>query len=124
MAGSVAAERARPAVDRRTWWIDAAVLAAIAVLLRIPAFVASRHLTYDDGFFGLSAIEMRDGVVPFRDLFSPQGPLHLPLLPGDVGQRTRPEYCRSLPGPPSPSSRTPPGDASHPASGRSSPRCS
>ena len=70
----------RPAVDRRAWWIDAAVLAAIAVLLRIPAFVASRHLTYDDGFFGLSAIEMRDGVVPFRDLFSPQGPMHLPLL--------------------------------------------
>jgi hypothetical protein len=60
--------------------MDAAVLAGIAVLLRLPAFVASRHLTYDDGFFGLSAIEMRDGVVPFRDLFSPQGPLHLPLL--------------------------------------------
>jgi Dolichyl-phosphate-mannose-protein mannosyltransferase len=74
------AERTRAAADRRAWWIDAAVLAAIAVLLRIPAFVASRHLTYDDGFFGLSAIEMRDGVVPFRDLFSPQGPLHLPLL--------------------------------------------
>ena len=80
MARPVAAERTRPTVDRRTWWIDAAVLAVIAVLLRIPAFVASRHLTYDDGFFGLSAIEMRDGVVPFRDLFSPQGPLHLPLL--------------------------------------------
>jgi hypothetical protein len=76
----VAAERARPAVHRRTWWIDAAVLATVAALLRIPAFVASRHLTYDDGFFGLSAIEMREGVVPFRDLFSPQGPLHLPLL--------------------------------------------
>src|SRR5215204_1069545 len=80
MARPVAAERARPAVDRRTWSIDAAVLAAIAVMLRIPAFVANRHLTYDDGFFGLSAIEMRDGVIPFRDLFSPQGPLHLPLL--------------------------------------------
>jgi hypothetical protein len=76
----VAAERARPAVNRRTWWIDATVLATVAAVLRIPAFVASRHLTYDDGFFGLSAIEMRDGVVPFRDLFSPQGPLHLPLL--------------------------------------------
>ncbi len=61
----------RAATDRRAWWIDAAVLAGIAVLLRIPAFVASRHLTYDDGFFGLSAIEMRDGVVPFRELFSP-----------------------------------------------------
>jgi 4-amino-4-deoxy-L-arabinose transferase-like glycosyltransferase len=80
MAGPVVAERTRPAVDRRTWRLDAAVLAAIAVLLRIPAFVASRHLTYDDGFFGLSALEMRHGVQPFRELFSPQGPLHLPLL--------------------------------------------
>jgi hypothetical protein len=80
MAGPVTAERARPAVDRRTWRIDAAALAAVAVLLRIPAFVASRHLTYDDGFFGLSATEMRHGVEPFRELFSPQGPLHLPLL--------------------------------------------
>jgi 4-amino-4-deoxy-L-arabinose transferase-like glycosyltransferase len=82
MSERVAAERTRslPRRDHRTWWIDAAVLAAIAVVLRIPAFVASRHLTYDDGFFGLSAIEMRDGVVPFKELFSPQGPLHLPLL--------------------------------------------
>jgi Dolichyl-phosphate-mannose-protein mannosyltransferase len=80
LGATVAAERTRPAVDRPTWRIDAAVLAAVAVVLRIPAFLASRHLTYDDGFFGLSAIEMRDSVVPFRELFSPQGPLHLPLL--------------------------------------------
>jgi Dolichyl-phosphate-mannose-protein mannosyltransferase len=77
---AVTAERTRPAVDRRTWRLDAAALATVAVLLRVPAFVASRHLTYDDGFFGLSALEMRDGVQPFRELFSPQGPLHLPLL--------------------------------------------
>jgi Dolichyl-phosphate-mannose-protein mannosyltransferase len=81
MAGAVEAqERTRPDIDRRTWRLDAVVLAGIAVLLRIPAFVASRHLTYDDGFFGLFAIEMRDGVEPFRDLFSPQGPLFAPLL--------------------------------------------
>jgi hypothetical protein len=80
MSERVAAEHTRSEVDRRAWWTDAGVLAAVAVVLRIPAFVASRHLTYDDGFFGLSAIEMRDGVVPFRELFSPQGPLHLPLL--------------------------------------------
>lgn len=82
MSERVAAERTRPLPysDRRTWWIDAAVLAVVAAAVRIPAFVASRHLTYDDGFFGLSAIEMRNGVVPFKDLFSPQGPLHLPLL--------------------------------------------
>lgn len=77
---AVTAEPTRPAVDRRTWRLDAVALAAVAVLLRIPAFVASRHLTYDDGFFGLSALEMRHGVQPFRELFSPQGPLHLPLL--------------------------------------------
>src|SRR6266545_6256935 len=80
MARPVAVERARPDMARRSWRLDAAALAVVAVLLRIPAFVASRHLTYDDGFFGLSALEMRHGVVPFRDLFSPQGPLHLPLL--------------------------------------------
>jgi len=82
MSERAVAERTHPLPrpDRRTWWIDAAVLAAVAVLLRIPAFVAGRHLTYDDGFFGLSAIEMRNGVVPFKELFSPQGPLHLPLL--------------------------------------------
>jgi 4-amino-4-deoxy-L-arabinose transferase-like glycosyltransferase len=80
MAGPVAVTHTRPDIDRRTWRLDAAVLVVIAVLLRIPAFVADRHLTYDDGFFGLSALEMRHGVVPFRELFSPQGPLHLPLL--------------------------------------------
>jgi hypothetical protein len=82
MAERVAAGRTRslPRLERRTWWVDAAVLAAVAVVIRIPAFVADRHLTYDDGFFGLSAIEMRNGVVPFKELFSPQGPLHLPLL--------------------------------------------
>ena len=119
----------RPAVDRRAWWIDAAVLAAIAVLLRLPAFLSSRHLTYDDGFFGLSAVEMRHGVVPFRDLFSPQGPLHLPLLyiADLLGLRTHeraPRAAALSPAPPSPWSPTPPGDVSRPGSGRSSPRCS
>jgi hypothetical protein len=80
MAGPVAAEQTRSDVDRRTRRLDAAALALVAVLLRIPAFIADRHLTYDDGFFGLSALEMRHGVVPFRELFSPQGPLFLPLL--------------------------------------------
>jgi hypothetical protein len=80
MARPVAVERTRLRSGRRTCYLDAAVLAVVAVLLRVPAFVADRHLTYDDGFFGLSAIEMRHGVVPFKELFSPQGPLHLPML--------------------------------------------
>jgi 4-amino-4-deoxy-L-arabinose transferase-like glycosyltransferase len=80
MAGPVAAERTRSDVDPWAWRLDATALAVVAVLLRVPAFVADRHLTYDDGFFGLSALEMRHGVEPFRELFSPQGPLFLPLL--------------------------------------------
>ena len=64
----------------RTWRIDATVLAAVAIVLRVPAFVADAHLTYDDGVFGSSALLMRDGELPFRDIFSPQGPLFLPLV--------------------------------------------
>jgi len=80
MVEPVAVARTRSRSDRRIWYVDASALAVVAALLRVPAFVTNRHLTYDDGFFGLSAIEMRHGVVPFKELFSPQGPLHLPLL--------------------------------------------
>ena len=59
---------------------DLAVLAAITVVLRIPSLVASRHLTFDDGVFGASAAAMRGGGVPFRQVFSSQGPLFLPLV--------------------------------------------
>ncbi len=59
---------------------DLAVLAGLTVALRIPAFVAERHLTFDDGVFGASAVAMRAGGRPFRDVFSSQGPLFLPLV--------------------------------------------
>lgn len=59
---------------------DIAVLAAIAVVLRLPSFFATRHLTFDDGVFGASVVAMRNGGMPFRDVFSSQGPLFLPLL--------------------------------------------
>src|SRR5262245_40487471 len=62
------------------WRTDAAVLTAVAVLIRLPVFLASRHVGYDDGVFGLSALLLRDGATPYRELWSPQGPLHLPLL--------------------------------------------
>ncbi|HUF84681.1 MAG TPA: phospholipid carrier-dependent glycosyltransferase, partial [Acidimicrobiia bacterium] len=78
-----------PATDR-SWRVDAAVLAAAALLIRLPALLADRFLTYDDGVFGSSALLMRDGELPFRDIFSPQGPLFLPLvyLADLVGLRT------------------------------------
>jgi 4-amino-4-deoxy-L-arabinose transferase-like glycosyltransferase len=60
--------------------VDLAALTVVTVLLRLPAFVAERHLTFDDGVFGASAVAMRAGGQPFRDVFSSQGPLFLPLL--------------------------------------------
>ncbi len=56
------------------------LLAIGAILLRIPAFLAPTNLGYDDGGYGLAAIAMREGFDPFRDIFSSQGPLFLPLV--------------------------------------------
>jgi len=69
------------AVMRRTR--RAPILIAIAVLtvaLRIPAFLATRHVSFDDGVYGASAVAMRTGALPFREVFSSQGPLFLPLV--------------------------------------------
>lgn len=52
----------------------------MAVVLRLPQLLASRHLSFDDGVFGASAVAMRHGAAPFRDVFSSQGPLFLPLV--------------------------------------------
>ena len=60
--------------------MDATVLAVVAAVIRLPAFLADAHLTYDDGVFGSSALLLRGGALPFRDIFSPQGPLFLPLV--------------------------------------------
>jgi hypothetical protein len=69
---------------------DLALLGLGTVALRLPAVVADRHLTFDDGVYGASAVAMRAGGEPFRDVFSSQGPLWLPLVwSGDViGLRT------------------------------------
>lgn len=67
-----------------------AVLVLATVLLRLPAFLASRHLVFDDGTYGVSVIDMRHGLAPYTGVFSAQGPLHFPLLyVGDlIGLRT------------------------------------
>lgn len=57
-----------------------AAIAVGAVAIRIPAYLATRHLSFDDGVYGASAVAMRDGALPFRDVFSSQGPLFLPLV--------------------------------------------
>jgi hypothetical protein len=59
---------------------DLLLLGGLALLLRLPMLFAVKHLTFDDGVFGASAVAMRNGGVPFRDVFSSQGPLFLPLV--------------------------------------------
>jgi hypothetical protein len=71
------ARRADPRVGARG---DLAGLAILTLALRLPAFVAGRHLTFDDGVYGASAVAMRAGGQPFRDVFSSQGPLFLPIV--------------------------------------------
>ncbi|MBM3660607.1 MAG: hypothetical protein FJW95_14055, partial [Actinobacteria bacterium] len=61
---------------RRDLW----VLALAATVLRLPAILSSRHLSFDDGVYGVTAVAMRDGARPYRDVFSSQGPLHHPML--------------------------------------------
>lgn len=74
-AGAGGAERvARPRV------LDVVALVVGAILVRLPAYFAPTHLGYDDGGYGLAAVAMREGYDPFRDVFSSQGPLFLPLL--------------------------------------------
>jgi len=55
-------------------------LSLAAVVLRLPALLSSRHLSFDDGVYGATAVAMRHGARPYRDVFSSQGPLHHPLL--------------------------------------------
>ncbi len=60
--------------------LAAAAALASAVAVRLPALLATRPLTFDEGVYGASVLAMRDGAAPFRDVFSSQGPLFLPLL--------------------------------------------
>lgn len=69
-----------PAIDRRTTIFDAVAIGVVALVLRVPAYLASRHLSFDDGVFGASAVAMRAGGRPFSEVFSSQGPLFLPLV--------------------------------------------
>jgi hypothetical protein len=71
-------------------WFVVPFLAALTVAVRLPAFFSSRHLSFDDGVYGVSIVDMRHGLAPYTGVFSAQGPLHFPLLyVGDlIGLRT------------------------------------
>ena len=61
-------------------WQVMAGLALLAIVVRLPSFLSSRHLVFDDGTYGVSVLDMRHGLLPYREVFSAQGPLHFPLL--------------------------------------------
>lgn len=71
-------DSARPRWDHR--WLGLGLIGLGALVLRVPAIFAPTQLGYDDGGYGLAAVAMRQGFAPFRDIFSPQGPLFLPLV--------------------------------------------
>lgn len=58
---------------------DAIVVGIVAFVVRIPAFFAPQPLGFDDGQFGASVVAMRHGGLPFKEVFSSQGPLFLPI---------------------------------------------
>jgi 4-amino-4-deoxy-L-arabinose transferase-like glycosyltransferase len=72
----------------RTRTLDVVLVGLGALVLRIPAFLSFQQLGFDDGQFAESVLAMRAGGLPFREVFSSQGPLFLPmawlgdLLPG------------------------------------------
>lgn len=76
---TAASPRARASAGRASWGV-VALLAVVAVVVRLPAFLSSRHLLFDDGVYGVSVIAMRHGMAPYSGVFSAQGPLHFPLL--------------------------------------------
>lgn len=69
-----------PHLERDRCALDAAVVALMALAVRLPAYLSARHLHFDDGVYGASAVAMRNGALPFVDVFSSQGPLHLPIV--------------------------------------------
>ncbi len=73
---------AHPTAERAGRRVDPALglIALLAFIVRIPALFATRVLLFDDGVYGASAVAMRHGGIPFRDVFSSQPPLFLPLV--------------------------------------------
>ena len=53
---------------------------AFAALLWLPRASTRAVIGYDDGVYLSSVLAMREGGAPFRDVYSSQGPVFLPLL--------------------------------------------
>ncbi|MFM8302786.1 MAG: hypothetical protein ACKOA9_00585, partial [Actinomycetota bacterium] len=67
--------------DLHRWWrVSLGAVIALAVLIRLPSLASTRWLYFDDGVYNASVLAMRRGGLPFRDVFSSQGPVFLPTL--------------------------------------------
>ena len=86
---STATDIARPSTRTPTWLVGLG-LSLLALVVRLPTFFSPRHVGFDDGVYGASVLMMREGARPYHEVFSPQGPLHYPILfVGDLlGLRT------------------------------------
>src|SRR6476661_1629120 len=58
---------------------DSLIVGVVALLVRLPGYFAPQPFGFDDGQFAMSVIAMRAGGLPFREVFSSQGPLFLPM---------------------------------------------
>ena len=71
---------------QRTGRRDSCAPGCVAARGRRAAGAAARvlrdaaTLVVDEGVYSSAALAMRDGALPFRQVFSAQGPLHLPLV--------------------------------------------
>jgi hypothetical protein len=76
---STTTDLARPSTRTPTWLVGLG-LALLALVVRLPTFFSPRHVGFDDGVYGASVLMMREGARPYHEVFSPQGPLHYPIL--------------------------------------------
>ena len=58
----------------------ASAVVSLAIVARLGLATAARPFGYDDGVYGTSVLGMRHGDMPYRDVFSSQGPVFLPVL--------------------------------------------
>ncbi len=57
-----------------------AVLAVLAAAIRVPMWTSRTHFTFDEGVFLASTDLATAGFTQYRDFFTSQGPLFIPLL--------------------------------------------
>ena len=74
------APRVRVMWRRARIWVGLGATLAVTVAIRLPTLLSARYVDFDEGVYGVSVLAMRDGGEPFRDVFSSQGPLFLPML--------------------------------------------